>query len=131
MTKIDNMLKDPNYADKASQSKLMEWRELCKKETDYADDNLDKLYTEQIKHTDQYLADMNLSITRLGCTVDTLKMTKSRMSDYEENVMKLQSENDNVDLSQVIIDYTAVYNAYQSSLTAAGKLYQQTLLNYI
>ncbi len=131
MTKIEDMLKDPNYADKESQGKLMEWRALCQKEVDYADDNLDKLYTEEIKYTDQYLADMNLSITRLGCTVDTLKMTKSRMSDYEENVMKLQSENDNVDLSQVIIDYTAIYNAYQSSLTAAGKLYQQTLLNYI
>lgn len=129
--KIDKMIKDPNYADKESQENLIKWKDLCQKEVDYADDNLDKLYTRMIKSADGYLSDFNLAITRLGCTMDTLKMTENRMSEYEENVLQLQSENDNVDISQVIIDYTAIYTAYQSSLTAAGKLYQQTLLNYI
>ena len=131
MAKIDNMLKDPYYADDESQEYLKKWKSLVQKECDYADDNMDKLYTSELKNCDKYLADMNLSITRLGCTMDTLDMTKKRMSEYEENVLQLQSENDNLDISQVIIDYTAVYTAYQSSLTAAGRLYQQTLLNYI
>lgn len=131
LAKIDSMMKDPNYADKETQDKLLEWKDLIQKEVDYADDNMDKLYTQMLSNCDKYLSDFNLAITRLGCTVDTLKMTEKRMSEYEENVLQLQSENDNMDLSEIIINYTAVNVAYQSSLTAAGRLYQQTLLNYI
>lgn len=131
LAKIESMMKDPNYADEETQNSLSEWKLLVQKEVDYADDNMDKLFTAQIKNGDKYLSDFNLAITRLGCTVDTLKMTEKRMSEYEENVLGLQSENDNLDLSEIIINYTAVNVAYQSSLTAAGRLYQQTLLNYI
>ena len=74
---------------------------------------------------------INLSITQVGCTVDQLKLTETRMSNQQETLQELQSENDNLDLSEIIINYTAMYNAYQSSLTAAGKLSGMTLLNYL
>ena len=37
----------------------------------------------------------------------------------------------NRDLSEIIIDYTSAYTAYQASLQAAAKINQTTLLNYI
>ena len=80
---------------------------------------------------DEYLDKINLSITQVGCTVDQLKLTETRMSNQQETLEELQSENDNLDLSEIIINYTAMYNAYQSSLTAAGKLSGMTLLNYL
>ena len=52
-------------------------------------------------------------------------------TNQQESIKQLQTENDDVDLSQIIIDYTAAYTAYQASLTAAGKLGDSTLLNYI
>ena len=58
-------------------------------------------------------------------------MTEKRMSEQQESVEELKSKNDNLDLSEIILNYTAAYTAYQSSLTAAGRLGQQTLLNYI
>jgi flagellar hook-associated protein 3 FlgL len=82
-------------------------------------------------NVDSYLEDINLSITKMGCRGDQLAITKSRMNNQQQTVEELQSTNDDMDLSDIIIKYTAAYTAYQSSLTAAGKLGQQTLLNYI
>ena len=49
----------------------------------------------------------------------------------QETVQELQSSNDDVDLSDIVLKYTAAYTAYQSSLTAAGRLGSVNLLNYI
>jgi flagellar hook-associated protein 3 FlgL len=110
---------------------LNDWLKAEQKEADYADDNMQKTYSELLGNVDSYLEDINLSITKIGCRGDQLSMTKTRMNNQQETVEELQSTNDDMDLSDIIIKYTAAYTAYQSSLTAAGKLGQQTLLNYI
>ncbi len=129
--KIKKMMKQDQYADETSQSNLAKWLETAQKEADYYDDNLSKMYSEQLGICDNYLEDVNLSITQMGCKGDQLAMTKTRMNNQQETVQELQSTNDDMDLSNIILKYTAAYTAYQSSLTAAGKLGQQTLLNYI
>ena len=58
-------------------------------------------------------------------------MTNKQMSDQLETIENLQSKNDDMDISEVVLKYTAAKTAYQSSLTAAGKLGDMTLLNYI
>lgn len=129
--KLKAMKSDPNYNTTELQAKLEKWIDLAQKEADYADDNIQKMYTEQLSKQDTYLAKINLGITKVGCQMDQLTMTEKRMSESQASIEDLQSQNDDLDLSQIVIDYTAIYTAYQSSLTAAGKLYQQTLLNYI
>ena len=53
------------------------------------------------------------------------------MSEQQETVEELKSTNDDMDLSEILMRYTSAYTAYQSSLVAAGKLGDVTLLNYI
>ncbi len=129
--KIKAMMRQDQYADDTSQANLQKWLEAAQKEADYYDDNLSKLYSTELGICDNYLEDVNLSITKIGCKGDQLAMTKTRMSNQQETVQELQSTNDDMDLSNIILRYTAAYTAYQSSLTAAGRLGQQTLLNYI
>jgi flagellar hook-associated protein 3 FlgL len=43
----------------------------------------------------------------------------------------LKSCNEDKEISDIIIEYTAAFNAYQASLLAAGKIEKQTLLDYI
>ncbi len=128
---IKNMMKSDEYADDNYQEALKSWLEVAQRECDYADDNLQKRYSELLGNVDSYLEDINLSITKMGCRGDQLAITKTRMNNQQQTVEELQSTNDDMDLSDIIIKYTAAYTAYQSSLTAAGKLGQQTLLNYI
>ena len=92
---------------------------------------MQKLFNTEIGKIDAYYGKMNLAIADLGCKKDSLDLTKTRVGDQQQTVQSLQSLNDDIDLSQIIIDYTAAYTAYQASLTAAGKLGDSTLLNYI
>ena len=128
---ITAMMSESQYQDEKYQTRLQEWLDAAQKEADYADENLQKLYETEIGKIDVYYDKINVAVTDLGCKVDSVTLTKTRMSDQKETVEELQSENDDVDLSQIIIDYTAAYTAYQASLVAAGKLGDVTLLNYL
>jgi flagellar hook-associated protein 3 FlgL len=128
---IKAMKEEAQYSDQTFQDKLSEWQEAAQKEADYADDNLQKLFNTELGKSDEYLDQISLALTKVGCTVDQLQLTETRMSNQQETIQDLQSQNDDEELSDVIINYTAVYNAYQSSLSAAAKLNGMTLLNYL
>lgn len=128
---IERMQGEVQYQSDEDQELLSQWYDAIKKEADYFDDNIKKLFNTELGKMDTYYAKIYLGITDLGCKRDSLNLTKTRVGDQRETVQSLQSTNDDVDLSQIIIDYTAAYTAYQASLTAAGKLGDSTLLNYI
>ena len=129
--KIKSMMKENQYATDEYQLKLKDWLEAAQKEADYADDNVQKLFSSNIGKADNYLSDISLAITKVGCKSDQLSITEDRVGNQQSTVSKLQSDNEDVDLSQIILEYTSAYTAYQASLTAASKLGQVSLLNYI
>ena len=75
--------------------------------------------------------DMQEAHTNVGGLQQRVELTKTRVENQKETVEELKSNNDNRDISDIIIDYYAAYNAYTSSLTAASKVGSQTLLNYL
>jgi flagellar hook-associated protein 3 FlgL len=129
--KIQNMIDSDQYADEASQEKLQAYLELAQKEADYADDNMQKAYSQGITDFNNYLEKVTMAQTNVGCKEQRLSLTKTRVENQKETVEELKTENDNRDISDIIIDYYAAYNAYTASLTAAAKVNSQTLLNYL
>lgn len=131
VTKIKNMMSEAQYQDKASQEMLQTYLDAAQKEADYADDNLQKTYDQYIGRFDKYLESTNIAITNVGSVKNSLTLTQTRVENQQMTIEELKSENEDRDISDIIIDYYASYNAYQSSLTAAGKLGQSSLLDYI
>ena len=131
VSQIKEMMKKEEYSDPATQAKLGEWLKAAEKEFDYADDNMQKLYNSYIGHCDKYLQKVNLANTDLGSKGQSLELTKGRMSSQQTTIETLTSRNENRDLSDIIIDYSAAYGAYEASLQAAAKVNQNTLLNFI
>ena len=129
--KIAALMKDSDYQDDATQKKLSEWYTAASKEYDYYNDYMQETFERVLGNTEDYLNKANLAETTLGCRGDELKITKTRMDEQQESVTELKSKNDNLDLSTIMMNYTAYYTAYQASLVAAGKLGEQSLLNYI
>lgn len=119
------------YASDECQTALEDWLAAAKKEADYADDNMQKLYDSYIGNFNKYLEQVNLALTDVGSKGVSLDLTKNRMANQQTTVETLKSTNEDRELSDIIIDYTAAYNAYQASLQAASKINQNTLLNYI
>ncbi len=129
--KIKSMKDETQYAGNDEQKWLDEWQTAAQKEFDFYSNNMRKLFDTEIGKMTEYYDKISLAITDLGCKEDSLKLTENRVGDQQQTVQGLQSKNDDIELSQIIIEYTAAYTAYQASLTAAGKLGDSTLLNYI
>ena len=129
--KLKGMKTEVQFQDPATQANLDKWISSASREMDFANSNLQKIFNKEIGRSKTYEDKLSLSLTDLGCRADQLSMTKKQMSDQQETIEDLQSKNDDYDLSEVALKYTAAYTAYKSSLTAAGKLGDMTLLNYL
>lgn len=131
VAKIEDMMKQEQYAAPEAQEMLGQWLEAAKKEAAYMDDNMQKQYSRAIGTFQGYLDDVNLAVTDVGSKGDRLKLTKNRVSNQQMSFERLKSNNEDRELSNIIIDYTSAYTAYQASLLASSKVNQQTLLNYL
>ena len=74
---------------------------------------------------------MQIARTDLGSRESRLKLTENRMSNQQATLEKLKSRNEDKELSDIIIEFTAAYSAYQASLQASAKANGQTLLSYL
>lgn len=128
---IKEMMGMTEFASQECQARLKEWLSAAEKETAYADDNLQKLYNTYIGHFDGYLKDVLLARTDVGSKGNSLDLIKNRMENQQTTIEQLKSKNEDLELSDILIDYTAAYNAYTASLQAASKLGQVSLLNYL
>lgn len=131
VTDLESMKTMEEYSQPEYQAKLEKWIAAAKKECDYADNNMQKLYNSCIGKCDEYLDKLELAQTVVGGKGQALTLVKERMSKQQTTIEELKSSNENRELSDIIIDYTAAYNAYSASLQAAAKANQSTLLNYI
>lgn len=127
--KLEQMQGEAQYED--CQDQLQKWLDAAKKEADYADKRLTELYSAGIGKFDGYMNKLNIAYTELGARGEQLQMTETRMSNQQLTVTDLKSGNEDEELSDILINYTAAYNAYQASLMAASKIEKQTLLDYI
>ena len=131
VSQIKNMMQQQQYSDKDSQAKLKTYLEAAEQEADYADNNLQKTYSQYITRFDDHLNKVNLALTNSGSTKSRLTLIKNRVEEQQTTIEELKSTNEDRDISDIIIDFYAMYNAYQSSLTAASKANSQTLLDYL
>ena len=125
------MMQQQQYSDKDSQAMLKTYLEAAEQEADYADNNLQKTYSQYITRFDDHLNKVNLALTNSGSTKSRLTLIKNRVEEQQTTIEELKSTNEDRDISDIIIDFYAMYNAYQSSLTAASKANSQTLLDYL
>jgi flagellar hook-associated protein 3 FlgL len=129
---INAMMNETEYAaDEELTATLQSYLDAAQKEADYADDNIQKTYEQYISNFNNYMEKVNIGITNVGSTQVRLNLTQTRVENQTLTTTELKSDNEDRELTDVIIDYYAAYYAYQASLTAAGKLNQSTLLDYI
>ena len=131
VTNIQNMIDSGDYTADDQVAYLKDCLEKAKKQVAYADDHLQKVYGTQISNFEKYLSRVNLTITDVGSRGDQLSLTENRMSNQKTTFTELKSNNEDEELSDVTIDYTSAFTAFQASLKAAGKIDNMTLLDYL
>ena len=128
---IEAMMKSGDYPGKDQQNYLNDCLEKAKKQMSYLDDHLQKVFGSQVSHFEGYLGKVNLAITDLGSRGDQLALAENRMSSQKTTFTELKSNNEDEELSDVTIDYTSAFTAFQASLQAAGKIDDMSLLDYL
>ena len=129
--KVTIMMAEAQYQGEEDQKILQSYLDAAQKEADFADDHLQKTYEHYITRFNGYMESTTIAITNIGSMKNRLTMTQTRVENQQTTIEELKSQNEDRDISDIIIDYYASYNAYQSSLTAAGKLGERSLLDYI
>lgn len=131
VSNIEKMIASVDYTSEDEQKYLKDCLEKAKKQMAYADDHLQKVFGSQISHFEKYLNKVNLAITDVGSRGDQLSLAENRISNQKTTFTQLKSNNEDEELSDVTIDYTSAYTAYQASLQAAGKIDDMSLLDYL
>ncbi len=131
VTNIQSMINSGDYTDKDQLAYLKDCLEKAQKQVAYTDDHLQKVFGTQITNFERYLSQVNLEITDIGSRGDQLSLTENRMSNQKTTFTQLKSNNEDEELSDVTIDYTSAFTAFQASLKAAGKIDNMTLLDYL
>ena len=92
---------------------------------------MENLFRSNITNSQEYLDQTNLAIANCGARGTSLTLTATRMKEQQTSVNQLASENENIDVATAAIDLANAELAYDAALLAAGKISQQTLLNYL
>lgn len=125
---IENMLKTASGADaKTLQAQL----DAANKALTLAKDKCQKLFEKGITTFQGYLDDSNLCITNCGTRSSKLTLIKNRMQNQKTTFETLKSENEDIDITEVVIQLKSAEMTYEAALLAAGKVMQTTLLNFI
>ena len=89
------------------------------------------LYEHGITTMQGYLNDANLAVTNNGTRGQKLELIESRMMNQKTNFETLKSENEDIDLAEIMIQLTTAEMTYDASLMATGKVMKSTLLDFI
>lgn len=96
-------------------------------EEDLLGDMFDELMGKMDTHIDKLLE----TRTVIGSKINRLELTISRLGDDKLNFTDLLSKNEDADAAEVIIKLASQETVYNASLSAAAKIIQKTLLDFI
>jgi len=130
MAEVDKMLAD-NSISSDQRKKLEEIKEQLKSEFTLKTAVMTEAFQRGITTTENEQEVLNVATADLGGRYKRLLLTESRLSDQQVDFEDLLSQNEDADLVDTIIKYSAAETVYNSSLSAASKLVQTSLLDFL
>jgi len=130
MAEVDKMLEDSSIS-AAQRTKLEEIKEQLKSEFTLKTAVMTEAFQRGITTTEKEQEVLNVATADLGGRYKRLLLTESRLSDQQVDFEDLLSQNEDADLVDTIIKYSAAETVYNSSLSAASKLVQTSLLDFL
>ena len=128
--RLTAMVEDDKYTD--------DQRAVIQKQLDAANkaftelsEKAQKLFESGISKMQKHLDNANLAVTNCGTRSKTLELIETRLMSQKTNFETLESENENVDITEVAIQLSSAELTYEAALMATGKIMQTSLMNYI
>lgn len=126
---IEELLKDNRYA--KYEEELTSMLSATNKELDLKKARMVGLFKQGVGSMQEYYSHVNMQLSDLGNRSSQLKMINERMQQQKSNFQELLTQNEDRELSDIILDYTSANYSYQLSLQATGQISKLSLLNYL
>lgn len=130
MAEVEKMLENTSLSSE-QRTKLEEINEQLKSEFTLKTAVMTEAFQRGITVTENEQEVLNVATADLGGRYKRLQLTESRLSDQKVDFEELLSNNEDADLVDTIIKYSAASTVYNSSLSAASKLLQTSLLDFL
>lgn len=124
----DNLAKE---TDETAKGALQTQLDALNKEYALKKDKMQKMFSAGLDTFEGYADRNNVAIADLGSLSSRLKITRERVADQIQSFTELADDNINISLTDTAIDLSNAELALQAAQMAAGKIAQQTLLNYL
>lgn len=131
IAKVESMMQETRYSDETSQKKLTAMKEGLTKQKELAESKMTAAFEHGISCFQGYQQEISLAKADSGNRTTRLNLTKSRLTEQKTNFSNLKSQNEDIDLEEVVVGYSAAQLVYNASLSAASKVVQQTLLDFL
>ena len=117
--------------DPTQKIKLQYELDAANKELSLKKDKMQKMFAAALDTFEGYADRNNLAIANIGSMQQRLAVTKERVADQLQSFKELADANINAELTESSIDFSNAKLALEAAQLAAGKIAQQTLLNYL
>ena len=94
-------------------------------------EKMQRMFESGITAMQGYLDANSLAITNCGTRSSKLELIEYRMSEQKITFEELQSQNEDIDITDVVINLESASMIYNAALMATGKVMQTNLLNFI
>lgn len=131
-TKID-LEKKLEAADEGSAEykDLQKKLEAVEKADTYIRDSIQTKFENQITKYQNYIDDTNVAITNNATRGSRLDLITTRLMNQKATFKELQTNNEDIDITEVAVELTSSELTYQAALMATSKIMQTNLMNYI
>ena len=118
-------------SDPTERAKIQRELEAANKEYSLKKDKMQKMFSAALDTFEAYADRNNVAIANIGSLQSRLEITKERVADQLQSFKELADSNINAELTESSIDFASAKLALEAAQMAAGKIAQQTLLNYL
>lgn len=129
LTKIRDNLSSDNYQE--NYDVLTKQIDAANKSLTYLKEANQKLFESSITKMQNHLNTANEATTACGTRGKKLELIKNRLMSQKTNFETLESDNENVDITEVAIQLKSAELTYQAALMSSSKILQTSLMNYI
>ena len=130
VAKLEGMMESGNFSAEQKET-IQKQLDAANKAMTYLSDKAQKMFENGITKMQGHLDTVNLAVTNCGTRGQKLELIEKRLMSQKTNFENLESENENVDITDVAIKLSSAELTYEAALMATGKIMQTSLMNYI
>lgn len=116
---------DPDYAD------TLKLKDAVGKAYDYVREKVHNMFENAMTKMKDHQDLIDEAVTDCGTRSKRVSLVENRLMDQKTTFETLQSENEDIDIAEVMVKLTSVELIYNAALMATGKIMQNSLMNYI